>query len=118
MPWIKRKDCNGCGACVEQCPINAITIKNEKAKINMNKCIRCGKCHDVCPQKAVRHDSEKIPSEIKSNVKKARKLMDACAKYLADPTEKQKCLNRMIRYFTMKKIVAEKTIGELELLRK
>ena len=87
------------------------------AEINMNDCIRCGKCHDVCPEEAVRHDSEKIPDEVKANVEKTKNFMDACAKYLGDVEEKQKCLNRMIKHFNQDKIVAEKTIEELEALR-
>ncbi len=59
MPWVDKEICTGCGICVRECPVNAITIKNKKAEINMKKCIRCKKCHEVCPQKAIKHDSEK-----------------------------------------------------------
>jgi ferredoxin len=54
---------------------NAISMKEEKAEINMKKRIRCGKCHDVCPQKTVRHDSEKIPFEVEENIKKTKELL-------------------------------------------
>jgi len=39
--------------------------------------------------------------------------MNACAKYLGDAKEKQKCLNRMIKHFNKEKIVAEKTLEKL-----
>jgi len=117
MPWIDKNKCVGCGICVEECPVDAILMENEVAEINMNDCIRCGKCHDVCPEEAVRHDSEKIPDEVKANVEKTKNFMDACAKYLGNVEEKQKCLNRMIKHFNQDKIVAEKTIEELEALR-
>ena len=116
MPWVDKEKCTGCGICVEKCPVDAISIKQDKADIDMNKCIRCGKCHNVCPQEAVRHDGEKIPEDIKVNIKLTKKCMEDCAKYLGDVKEKGKCLERMKKYFNKEKIVAEKTLEELEKL--
>lgn len=118
MPWIDKNECIGCGECVTQCPVNTIIIVDEKAEIDMNNCIRCGVCHDVCPEDAVKHDSEKIPDEVNANIAKAKKFMDACANYLGDVKEKQKCLNRMIKHFNKEKVVAEKTLEKLQMLRK
>lgn len=117
MPWVDENKCNGCEVCVKECPTSAISMENEKAKINMDKCIRCGVCHDVCKQQAVRHDSEKIPEVIEANVKMTKRFMGACAKYLGDEKEKQKCLNRMIKHFNREKIVAEKTLAQLDTLK-
>ena len=64
MPWIDENRCIRCGICVNECPVNAIRMKNGKAVIDMKKCIRCKRCHDVCPQKAVRHDSEINKKEV------------------------------------------------------
>jgi len=44
--------------------------------------------------------------------------MSACAKYLGDSKEEQKCLNRMIKHFNKEKIVMEKTLEKLQMLRK
>jgi hypothetical protein len=54
---------------------------------------------------------------VKANVEKTKYFMEACEKYLGDAKERQKCLNRMIKYFAKEKMVAEKTIEALELLR-
>ena len=59
MPWVDNNKCIGCGICVKECPIQAISLENRKAVINMKKCIRCKKCHEICPQKAIRHDKER-----------------------------------------------------------
>jgi ferredoxin len=118
MPWIDKDMCIGCGICVEECPIDAIVMENEVAEIHMSDCIHCGRCHDVCDQEAVRHDSEKVSDEVKANVEETKYFMGACERYLGDAKERQKCLNRMIKHFTKEKMVAEKTIEELELLRK
>ncbi len=49
--------CRGCYArpCSSNCPVNAISFENGKAKIDQEKCIRCGKCQDVCPFNSVLH---------------------------------------------------------------
>jgi len=43
--------------------------------------------------------------------------MELCAKYLGDIKEKNKCLQRMIKHYNKEKIIAEKTIKELEKLK-
>ncbi len=114
MPWVDAEKCTGCRICVEKCPVNVISMENERAEINMDGCIHCGICHDVCPQEAVRHDSEKIPEDVKANVKMTKKFMEDCAKHLGNVKEKEKCLKRMKKHFNKEKVVAERTIEELE----
>lgn len=117
MPWINIEDCNGCGICVEECPVNTIAMKEEEAEIDMDGCIRCGVCHDICPQDAVKHDSEKVPEIIDRNVELTKKSMELCALYLGNEQEGIKCLNRMIKYFNRKKMIAERTLEAIEKLR-
>jgi len=114
MPWIDDDSCVGCGVCVDDCPVDAILMEDDKAKINMEDCIHCGICHGVCPQEAVRHDSEKIPEVVKANVAETGRFMQACAKYLGDVEEMDKCLQRMKKHFKKEKVIAEKTLEELE----
>ena len=45
-------DCLGCGACVEECPVNAISEKDGKYVINADECLDCGACAGVCPVEA------------------------------------------------------------------
>jgi len=40
--------------------------------------------------------------------------LQPCAKYLGDVKEKDKCLQRMKKHFKKEKIIAEKTLEELE----
>ena len=54
---------------------------------------------------------------MKANVEETRHFMEACAQHLGNDTEKQKCLNRMIKYFSKEKVVAGKTMEMLESLR-
>lgn len=45
--------CTGCGTCVRNCPVDAITIRDGKAHIDRDKCIKCFTCAEVCPVNAV-----------------------------------------------------------------
>jgi len=52
-PYVKSEPCNGCGKCVDFCPVNAIEMVNGKAKIDREKCVwGCG-CWAICPEKAI-----------------------------------------------------------------
>jgi ferredoxin len=114
MPWVDKDKCTGCGICIEECPVGAISMENEKAEINMNECIRCGKCHEICEEKAVRHDSERIEEEIRANVEKTKRFME----HFDSIEEKQACLRRMMKFFEKERIVAEKTLAQLDSLKK
>jgi ferredoxin len=51
------QNCNGCLACVENCPAAALGFDDRDGrrtlKHNMTKCARCGQCWRVCPQNAI-----------------------------------------------------------------
>jgi len=51
-PFVHEEQCIACGICVENCPVDAIELK-EKAKINDKKCVGCAKCIAVCPENAI-----------------------------------------------------------------
>ena len=49
--------CQNCLArsCEKVCPKDAITIRNNRSFIDLDKCIRCGKCAKACPYNAIVH---------------------------------------------------------------
>jgi len=101
---------------VDECPVDAISMNVDTAEINITECIRCGVCHDICPQGSIRHDSEKKAEIIKANVEITKRYMELYAHLLRSPEEADKCRRRMIKHFINEKIIAEKTIEELEKL--
>ncbi|MDR1061726.1 MAG: RnfABCDGE type electron transport complex subunit B [Clostridiales bacterium] len=47
--------CIGCMRCAKACLVQAITVTDSLASIDMGKCRRCGECMKVCPQKCIRY---------------------------------------------------------------
>ena len=48
MAYKINENCIGCGSCVGECPVEAITC-DDVAVIDPAKCIDCGSCAGVCP---------------------------------------------------------------------
>ncbi|MCK4723199.1 MAG: 4Fe-4S binding protein [Dehalococcoidia bacterium] len=53
MLKIDTDKCVGCGACVDVCPQEAISIQNGIAIIDQKLCMQCGNCTVTCPADAV-----------------------------------------------------------------
>jgi len=54
MITAKRADCNGCEACANICPLNAISMRRDDEgfaypEIDGELCDQCGKCDEICP---------------------------------------------------------------------
>lgn len=50
---VNKETCTGCEECVSNCPLDAISIKEEKATVDPDTCCDCGACVDVCPVNAI-----------------------------------------------------------------
>jgi formate hydrogenlyase subunit 6/NADH:ubiquinone oxidoreductase subunit I len=62
FPVINETECNGCGKCVEVCPVEAMTLvsandpdkkKKKRAKLNEEICLGCGVCVRVCTKEFI-----------------------------------------------------------------
>ncbi|UMZ72764.1 DUF362 domain-containing protein [Natranaerofaba carboxydovora] len=49
MAYKITDECIKCGACAEECPVDAITEGEETYVIDPELCIDCGACADICP---------------------------------------------------------------------
>jgi ferredoxin len=63
LPQIDFEKCNGCGKCVEICPVEAMTLvsandpikkKKKKARLNEEICLGCGLCVRVCKTNGIK----------------------------------------------------------------
>jgi ferredoxin len=63
LPEVAAETCNGCGKCVEACPVEAMGLvsfgdphhpKRKKARLDESICLGCGVCVRVCTKGALR----------------------------------------------------------------
>lgn len=52
-PMVMPSACIGCGACVRICPVQAASLHERRAEINLSLCIRCYCCHESCEVAAI-----------------------------------------------------------------
>ena len=62
LPVVDDATCNGCGTCVNTCPVEAMTLvsandaahpKAKRAKLDDDACLGCGVCLRTCPSKSL-----------------------------------------------------------------
>ena len=53
MPHVITDECIACGACLDECPEEAIKEGDEKYTIDAGSCTDCGTCVEVCPTEAI-----------------------------------------------------------------
>jgi uncharacterized protein (DUF362 family)/Pyruvate/2-oxoacid:ferredoxin oxidoreductase delta subunit len=45
--------CTGCGTCVDQCPVSALSMPDNLPEVDADTCIACFCCQEICPEKAM-----------------------------------------------------------------
>ena len=70
--------CKGCGKCVDTCPNNAISIGEDKHRIDYSRCEACGKCRDNCGYSAlIKYGDLMTVDEVWDAVKRDKMFYDA-----------------------------------------
>lgn len=113
-------NCKKCIRCIKTCPVDAISIVNEKVTIDNKKCINCGKCIQVCEEKVLKVkkvDIEKalkehsynvvlIPSALISDIKQYNELNDIASALKAYG------FDEVVQYSDIEGFLYEKAIEE------
>lgn len=83
---LSKEDCTDCEACIERCPMNALTMTDDGLSLESIRCIGCGLCSTGCPVEAitlVRKDPDKmrtLPSPDKAIFMKSSREFEADVK--------------------------------------
>ena len=56
---VDAESCITCGACVDRCPMQALSMVNQAASVDLNKCIGCGNCVTTCGGEALKLKKKK-----------------------------------------------------------
>jgi ferredoxin len=54
MAYVISDECIACGACKDECPVDAISEGDVKYSIDPGLCTDCGACAAVCPVEAIK----------------------------------------------------------------
>ncbi len=82
LPEIDEENCNGCGKCVNVCPVEAMTLvsannpakpKMKKAKLDEDICLGCGICVRTCTKESIHLKSR--PSRVITPLNSAHKTI-------------------------------------------
>ncbi|MEI7525511.1 MAG: 4Fe-4S dicluster domain-containing protein [Mariniphaga sp.] len=93
IPEINNSQCNGCGKCVNICPVEAMTLvsannphlpNRRKAVLNEDRCLGCGICARTCSAKSIM---------LKSRLKRVLTPLNGVHKAVVMATERGKLQN-------------------------
>jgi len=73
-PSVIERLCSGCAECEKICPVGAISVSGEIAKIDYGICIQCMCCHEVCRFDAIVPKQSIVGSTIQFLANILRKL--------------------------------------------
>jgi Ni,Fe-hydrogenase III small subunit/NAD-dependent dihydropyrimidine dehydrogenase PreA subunit len=59
LPEVDASRCaNGCRACADACPTNAIAIDERGLRLDLGRCLFCTDCMEACPEGAIRYTQD------------------------------------------------------------
>lgn len=110
-PEILEENCVSCGRCEKACKMGAITVQEEKARIDREKCVLCGACIAACKKDALR--AEKIGCTIFVGGSMGRKPRHGIKLIeLADEEELFSILEKTVEFYRKYGLDGER-LGEL-----
>ena len=51
---IRHDQCQLCGVCTKNCPVDVLDIVDDEVVVNQEDCISCRNCETICPVNAIK----------------------------------------------------------------
>lgn len=67
MMQVDLEKCEGCGECLEVCPVDAISFVRGPAFIDPDTCLVCEACAQACPHGAISETRLSVPVTLQNN---------------------------------------------------
>lgn len=58
MIKIDYSSCTSCAACIDLCPVIAMSLVDDVVRIDYEICTQCGTCIKICPMKSPYEEKE------------------------------------------------------------
>src|SRR6266511_6345189 len=59
LPVIDPSKCReGCQACADACPTDAISVADGKLRLDLGRCLFCTDCVEACPEGAIQYSQD------------------------------------------------------------
>src|SRR5262249_22596417 len=59
LPLVDPSKCeDGCRACAEACPTDAIALNEPGVRLDLGRCLFCTDCVEACPEGAIRYSQD------------------------------------------------------------
>src|SRR5262245_10585231 len=59
LPAVDSSKCpDGCRACAESCPTEAISMGSNGVRLDLGRCLFCTDCVEACPESAIRYTQD------------------------------------------------------------
>ncbi len=71
---VLRGSCIGCGACVQTCPYDALTLVEGIVEVDPKKCTECGACVAVCPTQALTLEDRKSQNTVEKGIEQIKEV--------------------------------------------
>ena len=92
-------NCTGCEVCVKACPVECITMNEDKlAVIDYSRCTDCGVCNRCCPFDAIGERAKGYNIHVGGNVGKFPRFANKIAEFL-DEENALKALDNTLQFF-------------------
>jgi len=98
MLQIRKDLCLGCGVCIGNCPLRAISLLWDHAEIDQGRCNQCRLCLEVCPQGAIVEmvpvSKNELETEVVSLKQKANDLIERIERLRHQTSSRGKAVGR------------------------